>query len=80
MGIENGKVVGAFGEKQPINYHGTGDIFSSVAVAGIMNGEPLEKVLQRAVDFVIDCIKCTVDDSSHAYGVKFEQVLKSKKY
>lgn len=80
MGIENGKIVGAFGEKQPINYHGTGDIFSSVAVAGIMNGEPLEKVLQRAVDFVIDCIKCTLGDSTHAYGVKFEQVLKSKKY
>ena len=64
----------------PVHFPGTGDIFSSVAVAGIMNGEPLEKVLQRAVDFVIDCIKCTLGDSTHAYGVKFEQVLKSKKY
>lgn len=80
VGLENGKIVGVFGEKQPKSYHGTGDIFSSVAVAGIMNGEPLEKVLRRAVDSVIDCIKVTSDDETHNYGVKFEQVLRNKKY
>lgn len=80
VGLENGKIVGAFGEKQPKSYHGTGDIFSSVAVAGIMNGELLEKVLLRAVDFVIDCIKATAEDETHNYGVKFEQVLKGNIY
>ncbi len=79
VGLENGKLTRAFGEKQPISYHGTGDIFSSVAVAGLMNADPLEKVLQRGVDFVIDCIKCTDGDPTHRYGVKFEQVLRRRK-
>lgn len=80
VSLKNGETVRAFGEKQPDSYHGTGDIFSSVVVAGIQNGEPLEKSLQRAVDFVIDCIKHTDGDASHRYGVKFEKVLKEGKY
>lgn len=80
VAIKNGELVQAFGEKQPVSYHGTGDVFSSVVVAGIKNGEPLEKSLQRAVDFVIDCIKHTDGDASHRYGVKFEKVLKEGKY
>lgn len=79
-GVENGEIITVYGEKQPVSYHGTGDIFSSVAVAGIMNGEPLEKVLRRATDFVTDCIKRTANDKSHCYGVKFEKVLKEGKY
>lgn len=80
VSMKDGKTVQAFGEKQPNSYHGTGDIFSSVVVAGLKNGETLEKTLQRAVDFVIDCIKRTDEDDSHRYGVKFEKVLKEGKY
>ena len=64
-----------FAEYQPKSYHGTGDIFSSVAIAGYMNGEPLEKVLADSCEFIVRCIKKTMPDESHWYGVKFEEVL-----
>ena len=76
----NGEIITVYGKKQPVSYHGTGDIFSSVAVAGIMNGEPSKNVLRQATDFVTDCIKRTANDKSHGYGVKFEKVLKEGKY
>ena len=64
-----------FGIKQPISYHGTGDIFSSLVVANIMNKKTIEETLKDSVDFVIDCIKETSKDPLHSYGVKFEKIL-----
>ena len=64
--------------RQPINYHGTGDIFSSMLVANIVNGKSMEETLKVSVEFIIDCIKQTKDDKSHMYGVKFEEVLNKK--
>ena len=64
-----------FGKKEEKSYHGTGDIFSSVIVAGLVNKENTNKVLKDAIDFVIESIKVTKDDSNHSYGVKFEDVL-----
>lgn len=60
------------------SYHGTGDIFSSVIVAGIMNNESLDKVLDQATAFVIDSIKVTIEDEDHNYATKFEDVLKNR--
>ena len=64
-----------FGKKEEKSYHGTGDIFSSVIVVGLVNKENTNKVLKDAIDFVIESIKATKDDSNHSYGVKFEDVL-----
>lgn len=69
-----------YGIKQPISYHGTGDIFSSVIVGNIMNKVDMLDNLKDAVEFIIDCIKETSTDPLHSYGVKFEKVLKSRKY
>lgn len=63
----------------PKSYHGTGDIFSSVMIANILNGKQPEECLKNSVDFIIDCINSTVDDDTHSYGVKFEQVLFNNK-
>ena len=64
-----------FGIKQPISYHGTGDIFSSLIVANIMNKNSIYNSLKDSVDFIIDCIKETSKDNKHSYGVKFEKIL-----
>lgn len=75
----NGKdFISYYGDKQDTCYHGTGDIFSSVIVSNIMNKVNINDCLKDAVEFVIECIKQTVNDASHSYGVKFEEVLKRK--
>lgn len=57
------------------NYHGTGDIFSSIIVADILNGKNMKEALDHATDFVIDSILATINDPSHDYAVKFEDIL-----
>jgi len=64
-----------FTEKMPKSFHGTGDVFSSVAIAAWMNGQAMGEVLGQACEFVVKCIRKTQDDDSHSYGVKFEEVL-----
>ncbi len=61
------------------SYHGTGDIFSSIIVADILNGKNMKDTLNHATDFIIDCIDATIDDLNHDYAVKFEDVLNSGK-
>lgn len=67
-----------FSRKIEKSYHGTGDIFSSVIVANIMNNVNIKDNLKDAVEFIIDCILKTKDDDNHNYGVKFEEVIKNK--
>ena len=66
--------------KEEKSYHGTGDIFSSVVIGNLCNGKSLKEAICNACLFVIDSIKKTKDDLSHNYGVKFEEVLREKKY
>lgn len=73
-----GEIVTYFAELQPKSYHGTGDIFSSVLIANLMNGKTMEETLKDSCEFIVDCIKETMPDESHSYGVKFEQVLAKK--
>ncbi len=73
---ETGESTYSFAERQPQNYHGTGDVFSSVAIAEYLEGKPMSEVLDSACKFVVRAIQETIGDSSHNYGVKFEQVLK----
>lgn len=64
--------------KEEMSYHGTGDIFSSVVVADILNKKDIKDILRHACRFVIDAIIKTNDDETHKYGVKFESVLKNE--
>lgn len=55
---------------------GTGDIFGSVVVSGILKGQPLEQSVQKAARFVSECIK--ISDESNLpvrEGTCFELVL-----
>ena len=64
-----------FRENIPVSYHGTGDVFSSALMGSLTLGRPMEKALKTAVDYTVECIKATVGDSEHWYGVKFEKCI-----
>ena len=60
----------------PQSYHGTGDLYSSVVLGGLMRGLPLGDALALAADFVVVCIEATaVSDSARWYGVEFESQI-----
>lgn len=73
------EVITIYQEKQTTSFHGTGDIFSSVIVANILNNVPIKDNLEDATKFIVKCIEATIDDPNHRYGVKFEDVLKNRK-
>ena len=57
-------------------YHGTGDVFSSAAVAALARGKSLGESFQIAADFVCAAIQATLDNpTSRRYGVDFETAL-----
>lgn len=64
-------------EHQKINksYHGTGDVFASSFLGAYLNEKDALEASKIAADFVVKCIKNTIDDDSHWYGVKFEPLL-----
>ena len=65
-----------FNRREPHAYHGTGDIFSATAVAGIVRGMGLKEAFRLAVDFTLRCIQVTRTDPQAAwYGVEFERAL-----
>lgn len=72
---KDGHTVAYFTDLMERSYHGTGDVFSSVAIADIVNGKSMEETLKDACEFVVKAIRNTLPDESHGYGVKFESVL-----
>lgn len=62
-----------FNTHLPVSYHGTGDIFSSCFVGGMMNELGVNGALEVAVDYTVDCISKTMaNPNSNSYGVDFE--------
>ncbi len=62
--------------KLPVSYHGTGDIFSSTCVGGLVRGLPWQEAMALASDFTAECIRLTLKDPSKPwYGVNFEQAI-----
>ena len=56
--------------------HGTGDVYASAFLGAYMKSNDLFKASKIAADYVVLCIKNTINDPSHWYGVKFEPMLK----
>lgn len=55
--------------------HGTGDVYASSFVGAYMHGKIVPEAARIAADYTLACIKNTLDDPDHWYGVKFEPVL-----
>lgn len=65
-----------FNEHLPVSYHGTGDVFASTAVGGLMNGMSLGDALALAADYTVECIRTTTHTpDSNWYGVEFERAI-----
>ena len=65
-----------FNEHLPVAYHGTGDVFASTAVGGLMNGLSLGDSLALAADYTVECIRTTTHTpDSNWYGVEFERAI-----
>lgn len=65
-----------YNDKVDAAYHGTGDIFASTAVGGLMRGLRLEKALAVAADYTKECIRITKEAPVDlGYGVYFEALM-----
>lgn len=64
-----------FTERMPKNSHGTGDCYAAAFTGALMQGLSEYDAAKTAADFVVECLKKTLPDESHWYGVKFEKAL-----
>ena len=72
----DGESFSYFTHRCPQSYHGTGDLYSSVVLGGVMRGLSLASALALAADFVVLCIEATAaSGSSRWYGVEFESQI-----
>lgn len=55
--------------------HGTGDVYASAFVGALLSGKDCYGAAVTAADYTVQCIKNTIGDESHWYGVKFETAL-----
>jgi len=55
--------------------HGTGDIFAAALAGSYFAGRSLYDAARTAANFTSLCIRNTMDDPDHWYGVKFETAL-----
>ncbi len=63
-------------DKLPQNYHGTGDVYASAVLGGLMRGLGINEALRLGVEYTLECMRCTERDPEHRfYGVNFEQAL-----
>lgn len=63
-------------KKHSRSYHGTGDIFSSTCIGGIMNGLSWKDAATLAADYTAECIRLTIEDPhGNDYGVNFEEAV-----
>ena len=73
---ESGEYTLYLNEKLPKSYHGTGDLFASVALGGVMRSLGEVRALELATDVTLDAMKHTArDKSARFYGVNFEEAL-----
>lgn len=70
------EVAYAFEKRVPGYFHGTGDVFGSALLSGIMNGFSLNEAAAIAVRFTTSSIQKTADAGSDIrFGVNFEHTI-----
>ena len=74
---ETGKVDYSFSDRIDGYYHGTGDVFGSAVLAGIMNGKSLADSVDLAVSYTYHSIESTKNAGTDIrFGVDFERGTK----
>lgn len=75
--VKTKKIEYAMSRRVPGSYHGTGDVFASALVAGLVRGQTPQAALQRAADFTADAAERTLNAGTDIrFGVNFEEGLK----
>lgn len=70
---ENGNISYVFSNRIDDTFHGTGDVFTSTLVCGILNDKTLNESANIACKFTAGCIKRTKENHPEMkYGVNFE--------
>lgn len=73
---QNGRFFSYFTRHCPQSYHGTGDLYSSTVLGGLMRGLSLGSALSLAADFVVTCIEATSSaENARWYAVEFESQI-----
>jgi len=73
---ESGNTISYFGTQMPRDFHGTGDTFASVFAGALTHGESMQRALEIAVKFTVECIRTTIPHASeHSYGTMFESCI-----
>lgn len=73
---ETGEFGSYFNEHLPAAFHGTGDVFASTCVGGLMRGLSLGDALSLAADYTVECIRLTLQvPHANWYGVNFEEAI-----
>ncbi len=62
-----------FHKRFPQQFHGTGDVFASTCVGGLLCGMSVEQAARLAEDFTLESIRATAEaDDARWYGVHYE--------
>lgn len=73
--LYNGEITFQFNKRFDLNIHGAGDVLSGVFLATLLKGEDFCASVQKAVDFVHDCIDVTVKEGHNLkYGLVIERL------
>lgn len=76
IGFDGNKYFSNFEIKYNANYHGTGDIFTSVLSGCLVQGKDLEKSITIATKYTTECVRLTYEDTNTIkYGVNFEKAI-----
>ena len=76
IGYDGEKYCGNFETKYNVNYHGTGDVFTSVLSGCLVLDKSIEESIKIATKFTTECVRLTYEDeNSTKYGVNFEQAI-----
>lgn len=59
----------------PVKFHGTGDIYASTMCGALALGKDLDYAIRIAVDYTVECIRRSIGDDEHKYGVRFEECI-----
>lgn len=63
-------------KKEPVSFHGTGDIWASTLTGALVNGKTIETAIMIACEYVRESIHLTLQEENHnIYGTNFEQAI-----
>lgn len=74
--FENGELKFYHNKYIDAYFPGTGDLFTSLLISNILNGDNIEKSVEKSSNFVLSAIENTIKKKTNPlFGVEFEELL-----